>query len=475
MKKLITLLFMIFLIHKTSPIILTEKIKIHQQIKEAASLIEQKNYQTALSILLAIKQKYPKTEFLAIANYYLGLIEFQQKKYFDALFYSEQALKSHKTFRITPYYQNKFHFLSAQVYQALKINDKAIYYYLKCLSDSNQTAQLAYLNLAKLYLQNKNYEYALFYLKRVKKGSFLKDNQELYQYLKNVIPWQQIDTTQIGYHDPNINSLVLDKDTLYIGLWNGGIIKYNYILEDYQWITTDKIIANEVRSIFLDKRFLYIGTQNGFTILDKRDHSYTHLEELNNISISTICADQNFLYIGTIGNGLFIYDKKSLKIVSNIKEKIINISKLFILSDQLVISTFSGSLYQWIDSQLKLFYGMGKPTAPITDVLIKDQYCWFSTYGEGIYLFDRKKNKFSQFYSGNSQLSNDYCLCIASLGDTIICGTLGDGIFSYFGEKWQSYPISDLYLGEDIQDIVVDDDFLFIATLGEGILIKQLF
>ena len=65
-------------------------------------------------------------------------------------------------------------------------------------------------------------------------------------------------------------------------------------------------------------------------------------------------------------------------------------------------------------------------------------------------------------------------MTIAENKNIFYCGSLGNGIYSLDNEELSNFPISDFYIGNDIQKILYHCGYLFIATLGEGVLIKKM-
>jgi hypothetical protein len=65
-------------------------------------------------------------------------------------------------------------------------------------------------------------------------------------------------------------------------------------------------------------------------------------------------------------------------------------------------------------------------------------------------------------------------MTIAENKNIFYCGSLGNGIYSLDNEELHRFNVSDFYIGNDIQKILYHCGYLFIATLGEGVLVKRM-
>ena len=99
----------------------------------------------------------------------------------------------------------------------------------------------------------------------------------------------------------------------------------------------------------------------------------------------------------------------------------------------------------------------------------------FATYGGGIFLYNNDTKKTKNYNQKNyPEIQNDYFMTIAENKNIFYCGSLGNGIYSLDNEELHKFQVSDFYIGNDIQKILYHCGYLFISTLGEGVLVKKM-
>jgi len=100
---------------------------------------------------------------------------------------------------------------------------------------------------------------------------------------------------------------------------------------------------------------------------------------------------------------------------------------LIILYLRILISTFlfiSAANSQAIDSEIFL------KGSNVTGIVNEDGYLWVSTYGQGVYRFSFKENKWINFSTKNANLDNDFFYTIEVSKNYVWAGA-ADGLFVY--------------------------------------------
>ena len=222
---------------------------------------------------------------------------------------------------------------------------------------------------------------------------------------------------------------------------------------------------------------MWIGTNNGIAKLSKRDDTFTVIPTFENMRITDIYSDNVNVYIGTLGNGCIIYNLESEK-YSQILDNA-NISTMRKFQNKLLMATYNAKLYSFnmTDKTLKEESFLKKNRSVIKEIQTnanEDALC-FATYGGGIFLYNNKTKKLKNYNQKNCpEIKNDYFMTTAENENIFYCGSLGNGIYSLDNEELHKFPVSDFYIGNDIQKILYHCGYLFIATLGEGVLIKKM-
>ncbi|HOJ65128.1 MAG TPA: hypothetical protein PLE45_11995 [Spirochaetota bacterium] len=476
MRKNILLILIIFILTtKTFSIIIEDKINAKSKLVEVNKLINEKKYEEAISILNNIFEKLGDTEFASFVNYYLAIIEFNKKNYYKAFYFIESALNDNKFYLVSKENKIKMKLLYAMICYKLDMIDNAISYFKEVRDYSIVYKDEVNLYLSEIYFRKKDDKNsASYYFKYINVNKLSSDQQYLYYYLENFLLWSQIDTSNINYRDPNINSLLVDKDNLYIGLWNGGLILYNYILESYNVISLSQYTSEEIRALWRDNRRIYVGTTNGVAIIDKRNGSIKNEETLTNVSITSISGNDDTVYYGTIGKGLICKDKNDNQFFQIIDNE--NISALYYANSSLYIGTYNGNVYKYENDNLIKLTELSFLNKAITSFLLDGSNLWITTHGQGIVLYNTHKKKIKIYSTKTKEIGNDFILCSTIKDDRIYFGTLGNGIifFDKNVNKFNNFKISDMYITNEIRSIQFSEEFMFIGTLGYGVLQKRL-
>jgi len=474
-KKIIIALLFSIALSALECIVLEDKISINRRLSVVRSYIKQKDVEKAGFILNSIKNENYDSEFASISNYYLALIEYEQNNFYQSLYYIESAYNNPNFDLLIDYYKSEIRYLLGLSYYKSGMYDDIIEVFSDApdfFADSVEKKSHIHLLLSDVLVRRKNEKNkALFYYSQIDKSTLNKENMDLYIYLEDTVLWDKIDISQIGYKDPNVSAILVDKDNIFIGSWNGGLIQYNYILEKYSYYAGESLSSSNIRYLYNDGRYIYIGTDDGLNYYDKRDGRFRFFEETKGTSISSIVADGDNLYIGTLGQGLIIYNKKDKKFYGNSKELLNNVAYLYIFDDTLAISTYSGDLYFYNNENFSRIDSI-KINSPITSINKIGDNLWYSSYGEGIVKYSLKDKKYVYFSTKNGRIKDDYILCSGYYTGKIYFGTLGNGIYIYDIEleKWDLFEISNYYYGVSIKNIVFSDNVMFIGTLGEGVL-----
>ena len=470
------LFFCFFAIFCSNALILSEKLDVNKKISKANSLILTKQYEQATKVLTEIKFLYEDTEFAPIANFLLAQIDFDKKNYFQAQFLVEQAYTHQDFAKLVPMYQDRIQYLRAMIFYKTE-NFKPALDILKTLVNKKTLAiDRVFLYICDILIKTEQKDQVLYYFKLINDNRLIGYELDLYNFLADKIMWQSIDTTQIAYKDPNVSAMLIDKDVLYIGTWNGSLIYYNYILGEYHYFTDKQIINENIRALYNDGRYIYVGTQEGLSILDKRSQTWSSLSYFKGMSITSFCQFDKFIYVGTLGDGLIEYDIQSKTVTNHIKDIIVNVVGMSNIDSTLYIMAYNGNVYRYIDNQLQKDNVLSQRQNPVIKMFKIENDIYLATYGNGLIKYNVKTKKTIVYNKKNSGLTDDFILCACLGKDEIYLGTLGKGIsvYNFTTNTWEMFRISDKYFGLDINNLLIYNNSIFIGTLGEGILVKAL-
>ena len=301
-------------------------------------------------------------------------------------------------------------------------------------------------------------------------------------------------TIKEGLSQSSILAILQDKKGfMWFGTGNG-LNKYDgynftvYLNDPYD---STSISDNEITSIYEDKEgYIWIGTINGIlNKFDRETETFRHFKlkydknfksilnesytsypvtfvRNNDYSITSISGDENGnLWIGTWGNGLFRFDKRT-----NLSEHFYNnpsnpnslsynrISKVIVDKNGTVwIGTYGGGLNKTVydkrrDKYSFVCYKEGKSNNSLSGndiiTLFEDSKSniWIGTYTKGLDKLDKdKKNlqpedaKFVRYFNANRSSANSIMTIIEN-DNNLWLGTLGSGLIS-FNPYTNSYMI----------------------------------
>ncbi len=70
----------------------------------------------------------------------------------------------------------------------------------------------------------------------------------------------------------------------------------------------------------------------------------------------------------------------------------------------------------------------------VTSIKDEPNFIWLATYGQGVYRYSKKDNKWANFSTSNNNLDNDLFSCIAVSDDFVWAGSI-EGLFTYEKKK----------------------------------------
>lgn len=243
---------------------------------------------------------------------------------------------------------------------------------------------------------------------------------------------------------------------LFVGS-NDGLNVFNRKYEQfvrYETQQLDKlsISNNEIRCLFEDSDgLIWIGTTNGLNRYNRRLKSfekyyYHNNNTSNNNIINSIEEDANGnLWLATIGNGLFKFNKQTKEFSQYkfdeqspnglISNDIYTLYKDY--SDILWVGTRSGLNKLDIKNKKFITYKSGKTTDykfssnNITALYyVNESNILIGTKAGGLNLLNRKTDEVSIFSEQNKKLFNNHIYEISSIDNNIVIGT-GDGLYLF--------------------------------------------
>jgi len=292
----------------------------------------------------------------------------------------------------------------------------------------------------------------------------------LYQLLRKNLLFQKISQEEVPIQDPNISEIFYYQEDLWIGTWNGGLLRFSLNTNTATTIQPPKMSLESlaIRKIIPYKDYIYIGQYTGLSVYNKRNSSFTKINlpleiqkiqdiwiQQNTLYISTLeegiwtlqegrtkkleSPDHHFtvftqwknkLYVGTVQNGLWIVENNRVSPSSVPLPYRTNISALSTWNDALLIGTFGDGFYSYSNDIMTHFDHLNSPLGDnwILDILPLDDKVVLGTFGGGFSLYT-EKDKSIETYNAERGFTGVDVSALTRVGDTIIIGTLGSGIY----------------------------------------------
>lgn len=276
---------------------------------------------------------------------------------------------------------------------------------------------------------------------------------EIFQHHSNDANFKYIGVekwTEDGLKHPLVHAISQDTDRVWLGTFGGGLY---YIdkgnLTSIKPFPSKGIPLNKEIKTLVDDRIgnLWIGTTNGLYIIDKNTGQVTIQEsedQLHNIVglsrrlINIMIEDEDTIWVGTNGRGLYQVDKKS---------------------------------YVWTSVDA---YNKEQARIPVTALLKDGKYIWIGSQG-GLFKFDKEQRKIIEHFHSETSSSGLNSNWVTTLlkddnGDIWI-GTERGGLYVLNVDQNNIYRLNDSYddFDKSIHTLIQDQQKRIWVTTDNGL------
>ena len=415
-------------------------------------------------------------------------------------------------------YAERAWFLLSEAWIAKKDKNKAIEVlkkYIKSFNKKSINLEIkAFFEIANLMYSINNYKESLFWLKKItgltNNQFFLKESLYMeaeiiwnifkdreYSYnsilrylsltnltyeervkgkiLLNRIRWQYIGRKE-GLKDDCVSAIAFDKDDIWFGLWMGGIARYTRSRENiYIFTTQDGLISNYIRDIQIDENEIWVATFEGICRYDRAKAKWERFNQIPGVGsqrIKSVLVEPDTVWFATLGYGIYRLNRHT-KIWDSFKNLALNIVKIrkspyngsivfAALSSGVIILKPDGSF-------IKVFI----PKTDVSDnyITVKDidfynEKILIATYTSGIFLCNLDGDNIKLLWQPKSYIST-----IRVKNNKLFVGTLGDGLLIkdlITGEE-EKITVSDGLLSSSILTIEFEKDYIWLGTVDNGV------
>lgn len=349
--------------------------------------------------------------------------------------------------------------------------------------DSNK----ALLRIAEISLFNrKDEELAQLYYSKLNSDilAHINNNGERSKFLERKLLLKQIPADFLGLSDNNISALQVDDDDLWVGTWNGGLVRYSLSNKQAEVFKAGgkSLTPNSVRSIEVTPDRVWIGSYRELSVYSKIDSSWKVIPEfsgLNSTRIEIIKAIDNTIYIGTLGRGLWRLNNNNWERLDNGPLPGNFINCLENIGSLLYIGTMNLGVIS-LDIETGIFSAFdrinpGIEARNITVLMSQGMdILWIGTYGKGLYRWKENSNQILHYSKNSGQIADDWVLSGAKTSRSLYFGTFGGGIsfITIKSGKWQGISLEQGLPSLDISALACSPKlagFLFAGTLGGGV------
>lgn len=326
-------------------------------------------------------------------------------------------------------------------------------------------------------------ESALVQFRHIKSHTFIQPrNITIFQLLKQKLLLTSLDLKTIGLTDNNVSALIPDANDLWIGTWNGGLARLD--LATGQSLVVRKgeyqTLPTTLRAIAVSRYFVYAAAPSGILRYSKTTGTSKILAVPSALPMERIQAIQEIsegsVLVAALGQGLWhmarsgqwtelFPEENSLKFATSLE--ILSAERILVgtMSDGARQILFDGGNFNLSD----LRYQQVKN---ITFTKTLNEGTLLGSYGEGVAWIPNNKGAAQIWKKETGNLPDNWVMCSTFTGSELACGTLGGGVF-FVSPQTGKAPASGELGPKDISAIASLGNLLVLGTLGEGIILWE--
>lgn len=303
-----------------------------------------------------------------------------------------------------------------------------------------------------------------------------------HQRIRKQLAWLILDSDSLGVRDGNISALEIDGDDLWIGTWNGGVVRYALSADRMEIFRRGEVSleANTVRTIKAWKGRVWVGSYKGLYSFSRATALWSEEKIFGGaepIQVEVLEEAAGRLYAGTLGKGLYRLKDRSWEQVPALSDGYVN--DLCFYNGKLAVGTMKRGLLMLnpengaIESFATLAPDLEAGNITLLLVDAADNL-WIGTYGRGLYVWQAAEGILRHFSRSQGDIPDDWVLAGAlAEGGGSYFGTFGGGVvyFASPSARPQFIGLRDGLPSLDISAVCSSPPFLYFGTLGAGVAI----
>lgn len=356
--------------------------------------------------------------------------------------------------------------------------EDAYAYYLRYYKNVSKTPVKVLIRLVEIsWFALHDRPAALHYLEILENaGRLSSQNKTRVDKIRESLIIEQIPIKNAGIEDFNISSLYVDNDDIWIGTWNGAIIRYSVYTDSFSVLQHASLSINPqtVKGFAVIDNTIFISTYGGFHTYNKNNGVLEPLQlppQVDPLRLQDIACHDGVLYAATLGNGLWMYteDAKWSQLQTGALGLMIGCLKTD--GEDLLVGTFGKGLFVVTSKKIQKYNSSKVLTGKkITAIEKYGEVLYIGTFGDG--LFVSNPDRTIRLDTGAGSLSqNNWILCSITYNDMVLFGTFGNGIgiYDHSTDIYREFSMRDGLGSNDVAALAVFKKLILAGTLYQGV------
>ncbi|MCD6122586.1 MAG: hypothetical protein J7K04_12180 [Spirochaetales bacterium] len=456
------------------------------QVKEAYN---SGNFSKCLNAARELRIKYPFSDEIYPALYLSGLAEIKLDEPYRARYFFKRVIYLIKKNNSASSQMKDLKYktevmLGDILYKEHLYNESLKYYTEAAKAKKRKEVSAVFLRIAEIYYyEKKNIHNARFYFLKINPDKIGKAKNSAYIKLKNRLEWENLLPEDLGINDGNISAVATDGDDLWIGTWNGGIARYNMSMGKTAVFKkgAESLVPRTVRTVEITKRRVWVGSFSGLSYYSKASSKWYAIKIFSSpepVKVETIKSVNDRLYIGTLGEGLWLGTELNVQNFHRLDFPSQFINCISYYNNYLLIGTMDMGIFIINISTGKItnFQDLFPGFTPLNITTIITGWntdLWIGTYGKGLFHWIKNSGRMEIYTKENGRIRDNWILSSVKTEKGLYFGTFGGGIIHVDKKEniIKNIGLKDGLSSLDISALAYARPLLILGTLGMGITI----
>ena len=282
---------------------------------------------------------------------------------------------------------------------------------------------------------------------------------------------------EFGLLQEDVTSIYSDNGVLWmggldIGTYRTGLTVFNWRENEFDYVETSSLtipVYDDINCIFGNHKYIFVGSDNGVLMIDKKnrtvDDRLYETSALPGRQVLSLFSLGDSLFIGTnFGLGLIDLSPDSASDGVTVILSPSEINAMLEIDDYLWVGTSNGTFrIDLISGEVgRMNLSNYAARGEILDIEKNRDMIWIATYDELVSI--NSKTAETEVYAETIRYGGARALAI---NDSLVAAATRDGLLLLWAGKkprTELYTMNDGLLSNDIRDVVIDGEYLWIGT-----------